>query len=54
MVVLAGEILREGEKLIDQHIHPMLIVDGWRMASTVAREALEKSAVDYSVNFWIK
>ena len=45
--VLAGELLRQAEKLIlVQQIHPQVIIDGWREASKVARDALEKSAVN--------
>lgn len=50
VVVFAGELLREGEKLIDQRIHPMIIIDGWRIARDAAIDALEKSAVDNSGN----
>lgn len=28
MVVLAGELLREAEKLVSQNIHPMTIISG--------------------------
>ena len=28
MVVLAGELLREAEKLVSQKIHPMTIISG--------------------------
>ena len=49
VVVLTGELIREAEKLIDQKIHPMVIVDGWRLATSAARAALEASAVDHSV-----
>lgn len=48
-MVFAGELLREAEKLIDDKIHPMVILDGWRLAQNAAREALEASAVDHSV-----
>jgi len=48
VVVLAGELLREGEKLINQRIHPMTIIEGWRMAAKAARAALEASAFDNS------
>lgn len=30
--VLAGELLRQAEKLITQKIHPLIIIDGWRLA----------------------
>lgn len=48
VVVLAGELLRQAEKLIQQRIHPMTIIEGWRMAQKAAREALEKSSFDNS------
>jgi T-complex protein 1 subunit beta len=44
--VLASELLREAEKLVSKKIHPQTIVDGYRLASKAAREALENSAVD--------
>lgn len=46
VVVLAGELLREAEKLIAQRVHPMTIIDGWRKAADIARKALIESAVD--------
>jgi len=46
VTVLAAELLREGEKLIDLKIHPQTIVSGWRKAAACALEALEKSAND--------
>ena len=46
MVVLAGELLREAEKLIAMRLHPQTIVEGYRLASAAALKALEASAVD--------
>ncbi|MCO5561423.1 hypothetical protein L7F22_015044 [Adiantum nelumboides] len=46
VVVLAGELLREAEKLVAKNIHPMTIIDGYRMASECARGALEKRVRD--------
>merc|ERR1719163_1399357 len=40
VVVLAGELLREAEKLIARKIHPQLIINGWRKALKVAISAL--------------
>lgn len=48
VVVLTGELLREAEKLVQMHIHPMTIIAGWREAAKAARAALEASAVDHS------
>ena len=50
VTVLAGELLREAEKLIHQRIHPMVIIDGWRRAAVVARAALEASSLDHSAD----
>jgi T-complex protein 1 subunit beta len=47
--VLAGELLKQAEGLIDQKIHPQTIVSGYRMATDCAREALtSKGTVDNS------
>merc|ERR1711988_688771 len=48
VTVLAGELLREAEKLIHAKIHPQTIVAGFRKATEVARAALEKVAIDHS------
>lgn len=48
VTVLCGELLREAEFLINQRIHPMTIVQGWRHAVRIARETLEKLAIDNS------
>ncbi|XP_043267361.1 T-complex protein 1 subunit beta [Venturia canescens] len=50
VTVLASELLREAEKLIDQKIHPQTIIAGWRKALTVAREALMAAARDHSAD----
>ncbi|KAL4067108.1 chaperonin Cpn60/TCP-1 family [Scleroderma yunnanense] len=46
--VLAAELLREAEKLVAMRIHPQTIVEGYRIASAAALEALEKAAVDHA------
>ena len=48
VVVLAGELLREAEALMVHRLHPMTVVDGWRIASQAARDALRASARDHS------
>eukprot|EP01096_Ripella_sp_DP13-Kostka_P002059 TRINITY_DN1270_c0_g1_i1.p1 TRINITY_DN1270_c0_g1~~TRINITY_DN1270_c0_g1_i1.p1 ORF type:complete len:570 (-),score=294.12 TRINITY_DN1270_c0_g1_i1:26-1630(-) len=48
--VLAGEFLREAEALVQEGVHPQLIVEGWRIASTVARERLTQISLDHSDN----
>jgi chaperonin GroEL (HSP60 family) len=45
-ICLAAELLREAEKLIDQKIHPQIIIAGWRKATQVARDALTAAAMD--------
>lgn len=50
VTVLAGELLREAEKLIGQRIHPMTLIDGWRRAATIARAALEASSLDHGAD----
>lgn len=46
VVVLAGELLREAEKLMAARIHPMTIIAGYRLASECARAHLEKRSRD--------
>ncbi|XP_021752754.1 T-complex protein 1 subunit beta-like [Chenopodium quinoa] len=46
VVVLAGELLREAEKLVAMKIHPMTIIAGYRMASECAHNALLKRVID--------
>ena len=47
-VVLAGELLAKAEDLIDQQVHPTVIVNGYRQAAAKAQEILESrtEAVD--------
>lgn len=46
--VLAAELLREGERLVNMKIHPQTIVEGYRIASKRALEALEAAAQDHA------
>lgn len=48
-VVLAGEMLKKAEDLLDQEIHPTIIAKGYRMAARKAQEILEEIAEDVSV-----
>jgi thermosome len=48
-VVLAGELLKRAEELIDQNIHPTIIASGYRMAAEKAVEVLEKVAEPVSI-----
>jgi len=47
VAVLAGELLREAEKLIQAKIHPQIIIQGWRKARDVAKKVLIDSAMDH-------
>jgi len=48
VTVLASELIKEAEKLIDMRIHPQTIISGWRAATKVAQKALEAAAKDNS------
>ena len=48
VAVLAGELIREAEKLVLQKIHPQVIIQGWRQARDVARKTLIDCASDNS------
>src|SRR6059036_2831042 len=48
-VILAGELLKKAEDLIDQNIHPTVIAAGYRQASDKAHEVLEKVASKISI-----
>jgi len=41
-VILAGELLRRAEELLDQNIHPTVIVSGYRKAAQKSMEILDK------------
>lgn len=44
-VILAGELLKKAEALIEQNVHPTVISGGYRAAATKAREILEDVAI---------
>lgn len=48
--VLAAELLREAERLVQSHIHPQVVVDGFRIASEAALRALVGAAKDHSAD----
>ncbi|MCQ2965045.1 MAG: T-complex protein 1 subunit beta [archaeon] len=49
VAVLAGELLKEAENLINKKIHPQIIISGFRKARDAAKEVLLKQAFnDYS------
>ena len=49
-VVVAGELLKKAEELLDQGIHPTVIVDGYREASSRALEVLNQIAIKIEPN----
>lgn len=48
VAVLAGELLKEAEQLVNSKIHPQIIIQGWRMAVAEARRVLVDSGVTHS------
>jgi len=46
VVVLASELLRVAEQLVQQKIHPQLVIKGYRIALDVAKDTLSKIAFD--------
>ncbi len=44
-VILAGELLKEAEKLLDENIHPTIIINGYRLAAKKANEILDKAGI---------
>jgi thermosome len=49
-VVLASELLKKAEELLDQNIHPTLLVSGYRKAAQKAIEIIEKVAVPVDID----
>ncbi len=45
-VMLAGKLLENAEKLLDQKIHPTLIARGYRLASEKAQQLLNELAIE--------
>jgi thermosome len=48
-VVLSGELLKKAEELLDQNIHPTVIVSGYRKATQKATEVINKTAVTVDI-----
>jgi len=48
-VVLAGELLKRAEELLEQNIHPLIVVSGYRKAAQRAVELLEKVGIPVSI-----
>ena len=48
-VVIAGELLKRSEDLIEQNVHPTVICEGFRLASDKAVELLDGHAIDADI-----
>merc|ERR1719160_1618899 len=46
VVVLAAELLRQAQVLVETKMHPQVIIKGYRAALEVARKSLEGQAMD--------
>jgi thermosome len=49
-VVLASELLKRAEELLDQNIHPTIIVSGYRKAAQKAMEVVNKIAIPVDID----
>jgi archaeal chaperonin len=49
-VVIAGELLKKAEDLLDKDIHPTMITRGYRLAAQKAQAILQNIAEDVAVN----
>ncbi|TRO61993.1 thermosome subunit [Candidatus Bathyarchaeota archaeon] len=47
--VLAGELLKRAEDLLDQDIHPAIIAHGYKLAAEKAMEVVDKLAFDVTI-----
>jgi thermosome len=47
-VIMAGELLKNAESLIEQHIHPTIIANGYKLAAAEALNVLDTIAVPVS------
>ncbi len=49
-VVLAGELLKNAERLLEQEIHPTVLAKGYRLAAEKAQEILKKIAEPITIS----
>jgi len=52
VAVLAGELLKKAEDLLDQKVHPTVIVQGYGMAAAKAIEIMKAMTTDVSEKDW--
>lgn len=48
VVVLAAELLRRAERLVEKKVHPQVVIDGYRMALQEAKRCLKEQVFDHS------
>ena len=48
-VILAGELLSKAENLLDQNVHPTVIIDGYKKAGDKAQEAVNQMAISVNI-----
>src|SRR3989338_11317540 len=48
-VIIAGELLKRAEDLLDQNIHPTVLAKGYRLAESEAQKILQKLAQKISI-----
>ena len=49
-VVIAGELLKRSEDLVEQNVHPTVICEGFRLASDKASEIIEAHSIEVDQN----
>src|SRR3989339_1287437 len=49
-VIVAGELLKKAEDLLDQNIHPTVLAKGYRLAEAEAQKILQKLAENVSLD----
>ena len=49
-VIFAGELLKKAQELLEQNIHPSIIISGYQKASEKALAKLEKLAIDVDLD----
>jgi len=49
-VIIAGELLKNAEALLEQKIHPTIIIEGYRKATDKAIETIDKIATNIDIN----
>jgi T-complex protein 1 subunit beta len=47
VVVLASELIRNAQKIVEEKMHPQVVIKGYRLALAAAREKLESLAIDH-------